>query len=546
MNILQTIGAGIASLGIFIGGLFGFTPESDPIAYAPEEEALGADTVLPTGIQTYTLAGTGISSTASSFTLTSLTLPQNGYAIQDSDMSDTFYITFEPGSRSRQEFVSCTTIGANTGGNVTISGCTRGLSPLTPYTASTSLRFAHSGGTSVIFSNAPQFYNQYTAKDNDETITGSWLFPSPVAGTNPATKDYVLSVVTGGTVSYDAIAVAGLAGETVATGTIIYLNRTDSRWYKADNDLQSTYVDQTIGIAQGNGTAGNNIEGGILTYGLDSTQVSMTGGNYIFLSATAGATTTATSSQILGKAISATTMFFDPNLIDSATYVPTTFFGTTTASSSARLIGFGNAPSTTIYATAGTYAYQTSASSRWVQVEVVGGGGGGGSYVDTTDDRCGTGGGGGGYSKEIFLGGELSASTTLVVGAAGGVAAAGGSTYFGGTTTASALLYATGGGAGGDQNSSGGGAGGTGVNGDVNGGGSPGDSGAGAQAGSGCSQAGAGGSSMYGTGAADQNVGTNSNATAGSGYGGGGAGGHDVGYSAGSGSAGVVIITEYF
>ena len=45
MNILQTIGAGIASLGIFIGGLFGFTPESDPIAYAPEEEALGADTV---------------------------------------------------------------------------------------------------------------------------------------------------------------------------------------------------------------------------------------------------------------------------------------------------------------------------------------------------------------------------------------------------------------------------------------------------------------------------------------------------------------------
>lgn len=201
MNILQTIGAGIASLGIFIGGLFGFTPESDPIAYAPDEEALGADTVLPTGIQTYTLAGTGISSTASSFTLTSLTLPQNGYAIQDSDMSDTFYLTFEPGSRSRQEFVSCTTVGTNTGGNVTISGCTRGLSPLTPYTASTSLRFAHSGGTSVIFSNAPQFYNQYAAKDNDETITGQWTFTTfPVTASTSiasATTSGIVELATG-------------------------------------------------------------------------------------------------------------------------------------------------------------------------------------------------------------------------------------------------------------------------------------------------------------------------------------------------------------
>lgn len=201
MNILQTIGAGIASLGIFIGGLFGFTPESDPIVYAPEEEALGADTVLPTGIQMYTLAGTGISSTASSFTLTSLTLPQNGYPIQDSDMSDTFYLTFEPGSRSRQEFVSCTTVGTNTGGNVTVSGCTRGLSPLTPYTASTSLRFAHSGGTSVIFSNAPQFYNQYAAKDNDETITGQWTFTTfPITASTSiasATTSGIVELATG-------------------------------------------------------------------------------------------------------------------------------------------------------------------------------------------------------------------------------------------------------------------------------------------------------------------------------------------------------------
>lgn len=130
----------------------------------------------PAGLFTYRLSGAGISSSASSFTLNSLTLPQNDYPIQDADVSDTFFITIEPGSTDRQEFVSCTTIGSNTGGTVTISGCTRGLSPITPYTASSTLQFAHSGASAVIFSDAPGLFNEFAAKGNSETITGAWNF----------------------------------------------------------------------------------------------------------------------------------------------------------------------------------------------------------------------------------------------------------------------------------------------------------------------------------------------------------------------------------
>lgn len=186
MSILENIGAGIVSVAIAIAGFFGYTPE--PV-YAPLEEPLGADTQTFFGGQTYALAGTGISSSASSFTLTSFTIPQNGKKIQDSEMSDTFYGTFEPGSRARQEFFSCTTVTQNSDNTATISGCTRGLSPVTPYTSSTSLQFAHGGGTSVIFSNTPQFYDQFPAKGNDETITGQWTFTvTPIsASSSPAT-----------------------------------------------------------------------------------------------------------------------------------------------------------------------------------------------------------------------------------------------------------------------------------------------------------------------------------------------------------------------
>ena len=142
-----------------------------------DSQVFGADTILPIAGTTYNLSGSGVSSSATSVTLATLTLPQTSQKLQDADFSSTFYLTLEPGNRTRQEIVSCTTVVQNTT-TATLSGCVRGLSPISPYTASTTLQFAHGGGTQVIFSDPPQLFNQFTAKDNDETVSGIWDFSS--------------------------------------------------------------------------------------------------------------------------------------------------------------------------------------------------------------------------------------------------------------------------------------------------------------------------------------------------------------------------------
>ncbi len=150
---------------------------------------LGAGT-LPFAGATYNLAGSGISSSVTSITLQSLTIPQTGQEIVDADLSDTFYLTLEPGNRTKQEIVSCTTVTQNSGSTATLSGCSRGLAPISPYTASTTLQFAHAGGATVIFSDPPQLFNLYSAKTNDETIVGKWtynVFPEYKNGTTVAT-----------------------------------------------------------------------------------------------------------------------------------------------------------------------------------------------------------------------------------------------------------------------------------------------------------------------------------------------------------------------
>ena len=145
----------------------------------PNDQKLGA--INPVAGATYTLFGGGVTNSATSITLQSFTLPQTGQTLTTANVASTtglFYITLEPGSRARQEIVSCTTVTQNTSGTATLSGCIRGLSPISPYTASTTLQFGHGGGTQVILSDPPQLFNLYTAKENAEIISGMWKFSS--------------------------------------------------------------------------------------------------------------------------------------------------------------------------------------------------------------------------------------------------------------------------------------------------------------------------------------------------------------------------------
>lgn len=184
-----------------------------------DEIVLGS--TLPIAGSTYTLAGSGISGSATSITLNSFTITQSGQKIQDSDLSDTFYVTLEPGNTKKQEIVSCTTVTQNSGGTATLSGCSRGMSPISPYTASTTLAFTHGGGTQVIFSDAPQLFNLYSAKANNETIGGVWTYSVfPVIATSTvlpttngqfATKYYVDTVGAGGFTSVNVSTTRGLS-----------------------------------------------------------------------------------------------------------------------------------------------------------------------------------------------------------------------------------------------------------------------------------------------------------------------------------------------
>lgn len=130
-------------------------------------------------LSTFFLSGAGVSSSATDITLTSLTLPQSGQRLNASDLAESnelFYLTLEPGNRSRQEIVACSSVTHNSGGTATLGGCSRGLSPISPYTASTTLRFAHGGGTQVVFSDPPQVFNQFAAVANEAAITGEYSF----------------------------------------------------------------------------------------------------------------------------------------------------------------------------------------------------------------------------------------------------------------------------------------------------------------------------------------------------------------------------------
>lgn len=217
------------ALGILAIALLGAFVILAPSATAPKQTFGATNTSQLIGGFPYFLAGSGISSSGTSITLTSLTLPQTGYKVLTTDLGNPFYVTIEPGSTSRQEFASCTTVVQNANNTATLSGCVRGLLPISPYTANSQYAFSHSGGTTLIFSNSPQFYQQFYALGNMGTSTNSLVFSS----TTPPHYDSVAAQGSGtyisttselASVAYvNAIAIAGAANATAAVKGIVQL-----------------------------------------------------------------------------------------------------------------------------------------------------------------------------------------------------------------------------------------------------------------------------------------------------------------------------------
>lgn len=176
--------------------------------------------------QSFTL-GSSISSTQTTILLTSFTVPVTGTNITMASMGTSIaYGTLAPGT-SQSELISFTGVTQNSDGTATLTGVTRGLNKEYPYTESSSFKQPHAGQTIFILSDAPQVFNEYAAKRNDETITGRFTFPqsgtasaalvgavyaAPVQDTEIASKKYV-----------DDTAISGSPNATTSVKGIIQL-----------------------------------------------------------------------------------------------------------------------------------------------------------------------------------------------------------------------------------------------------------------------------------------------------------------------------------
>lgn len=151
----------------------------------------------------YSLSGAGVSATATSIVVSSLTLPNSNALVTMAMFGVIGYGVFEPGTGNEENF-SFTALTQNANGTATLSGVTRGLRFDQPFTQDTTLRTAHTGGTILRFSNTVQLFSEYATKRNDETISGVYDFtvsptvPTPSTSSQAASKGYV-----------DGVAVAG-------------------------------------------------------------------------------------------------------------------------------------------------------------------------------------------------------------------------------------------------------------------------------------------------------------------------------------------------
>lgn len=148
------------------------------------------------GANTLYLAGSGVVTTATSIILISFT-DIYGNVLTMSDFGDVGYITLEPDTVN-QEFATFTGVTANANGTYTLTGVKTTLAK-SPYTETSGLVRSHSGGTKVVITDNPSFWNTFVNKYNDEIIEGKYTFttaqrPTLTADTDSATVTDLVTV----------------------------------------------------------------------------------------------------------------------------------------------------------------------------------------------------------------------------------------------------------------------------------------------------------------------------------------------------------------
>ena len=177
------------------------------------------------------------------------------------------------------------------------------------------------GDTIVEFgTHFPQLLAHAVTTIADQTIAGVKTFSSMPKSSDVPTdtdhlinKDYADALVLGALTTINVV-VPATAGETIAAGDLVYYDTTDKEWKLCDADTAATVENVMLAIAQGSGTDGVAITGGVLMKGVDSNQTGMTAGDIMYASNTAGeiANSAGTNDVAVGIAKSAIDLYFNP------------------------------------------------------------------------------------------------------------------------------------------------------------------------------------------------------------------------------------------
>ncbi len=275
-------------------------------------------TLLPAQLQNFSLQGSGVSVGDTSVILASFK-SIDGVNLTMADLGSKAYATIEPGSSDREEQISFTDVIQNANGTATLTGV-KNVAFLSPYLETTGFLKSHPGGVIFVITNSSGFYSQFGIKENNEVLSGYWEAPDPITNQGLVTNAYMLNLINGGSITTAALIETGTAGEIISAGNVVYLKAADGRWWNATGSTAATVNVIQLGIAQGSGTAGNPITGGVLRRGIDTNQTGGVAGSIGYVSnASIVSTTAGTTERAIGNFASSTNFVFDPYFY----YLPT-------------------------------------------------------------------------------------------------------------------------------------------------------------------------------------------------------------------------------
>lgn len=374
-----------------------------------------------------------VSSSATSFDVSGFIYNDGTTVVDTADIGDVCFATIEP-KTAREELVSFTIDSVTAAGVATLT-VTRGLSQKSPY-GTGGASFDHQNGSDFVISNNPGLFNRLAAKANDETITGSWQFPTPSHVNNPATKTYTDTL---------AATKVGLTGDETIAG--------EKTFSTAPKIPDSGADDEAV-------TRGE----------LDAEEVKLTGDQTVAgvktFSSSPIVPTATTSTQAMNKSqvetyiatnsgdIKASDSAYGTTKLDVAADTPSDPKALTatadrvaaiggnigTPSASNKFVTEEGATDVQIFTTSDTWTKPTGATLIEV---LVWGSGGGGSRV--TSFSAAGGGGGGGFSRAVLEASLVGATESVTIGAGGAGQVATGHGSDGNASSFGSLVLAYGG-----------------------------------------------------------------------------------------------------